>query len=131
MPRRILAYPQDVPGHFDNPNGQRLQGVYNLVAYVYGPQEEVPAGRTTLRELRALHWDSTQQSLVVPFTGDTKFTFGPDLLNLIDDRDIVQIEFSSPHAGPPPEVCSCGKLSFRHAVSYHESDAERAAGPAS
>jgi hypothetical protein len=129
VPRRILAHPQNgVPGTFDEPNGQRLQGVYKVVAYVYGPGEAVPAGRTTLRELRALHGDPAQQSLVVPFTGDTTFTFGPDLLNQIDDTDIVQIEFSSPGGGPKPEVCSCGKLSVRHAVSYHDSDAERAAG---
>jgi hypothetical protein len=112
VPRRIFAHPQNgVPGHFDNPNGQRLQGVYNLVAYVYGPEEDVPAGRTTLRELRVLHGNPTQQSLVVPFTG-AKFTFGPDLLNQIRDTDIVQIEFASmpPKVKSPPRAGSLERV---------------------
>lgn len=102
MPTRIPAQPQDVPGHLKE-TGKRVQGLYNLVAYVYGPQEDVPAGRTTLSELRALHGGGTQQSLVVPFTGDIKFTFGPDLLRLNGDRVIVQIEFAyKPQAAVTP-----------------------------
>ena len=85
---------------FDVPNGKRVQAVYRLAAYVYGPGETPPAGRTTLRELRALHGKPTQQSLVVPFT-DTKFTFGPEVLSLDNDRVIVQIEakYTPPKAG--------------------------------
>jgi hypothetical protein len=37
---------------------------------------------------------------------------------------VVQIrkEFRFPHEGPPPAVCSCGKLSLRHAVEFHDSE---------
>lgn len=120
VPRRILAHPQDgVPGTIEEA-GQRVHGVYYLAAYLYGPEETMPAGMDTLSKLRALHGSPTQRSLVVPFTGEAKFTVGSDSLGVPDDRVIVLIEFSYPDSGPPPEVCSCGKLSFRHAVSYHE-----------
>ena len=122
MPRRILAHPRDgVPGTIDD-DGQRVQGIYYLAAYAYGADETPPAGRDTLTKLRGLH-GATQELLIVPFTGETTFTFGPDVLSLAGDRVIVQIEFSYPHSGPPPEVCSCREVSVRHAVSYHDNDA--------
>ena len=126
VPRRILADPLDgVPGTIED-DGRHVRGTYYMAAYVYGPEEAPPAGMDTLSKFRALHGSPTQQSLVVPFTGDTKFTFGPEFLSLPDDRVIVLIEFSSADSGPQPEVCSCGKLSVRHAVSYHDSHADRA-----
>ena len=96
---------------------------------MYGPGEVPYASAESMAELRAKYWDPSQRALVIPFTGHT-YEFGPKLLSQTTDTTMVliRIEFQFPHEGPPPEVCSCGRLSFRHAVSYHESDAESAAG---
>ena len=122
MPRRIFAHPRDgVLGTIDD-HGQRVRGTYYLAAYAYGPDETPPAGMDTLTRLRGLH-GATQGLLVVPFTGETTFTFGPDVLSLPGDRVIVRNEFLYAASGPAPELCSCGKVSVRHAVSYHGNDA--------
>jgi hypothetical protein len=104
-----------------------------MVAYAYGPGEVVPAGidRATVAELRAKYWNSERRALVIPFPSQSgrTYEFGPRLLSQITDATVVHVrpEFSYPHEGPPPQVCSCGKLSVRHAVSYHDRDAERCA----
>jgi hypothetical protein len=78
-------------------------------------------GRRFIAELRATYWDEAQGALVIPFTGGRTFTFGSKLLRHTGDATMVLsgITFWHPHEGPPPEICSCEKLSFRHAVEYH------------
>ena len=130
MPKRIVADPESgYPGTIED-KGTRVQGIYRYAAYVYD-QGEVPyASADSMAELRAKYWDPSQQALVIPFTGGRTYEFGSKLLSQTTDTTmvLVRVEFQFPHEGPPPEVCSCGRLSFRHAVSYHESDAQRAGG---
>ena len=134
MPLRIVADPEGgFPGKIED-KGTWVQGIYRLVAYAYGPGEVVPAGidRATIAELRAKYWNSERRALVIPFPSKSgrTYEFGPKLLSQTTDTTVVHVrpEFSFTREGPPSEVCSCGKLTVRHAVSYHDSDAERAAG---
>jgi hypothetical protein len=130
MPTRVVATPErGYPGTLDEPGkGARVHGIYRYVAYVYGPDEIPYPAAESMAELRAKYWDPSRRALVVPFTGHT-FEFGTELLGQTTDTTMVliRIEFQYPHEGPTPEQCSCGTLSFRHAVAFHESDAERSA----
>lgn len=124
MPIRIVADPQGgFPGKIEE-KGTWVQGLYKMVAYVYGPGEVVPAGidRATIAELRAKYWDPTRRALVIPWRAGRIFEFGPELLSETTDTTVVHVrpEFSHRHRGPKPEVCSCGSLSFRHSVSFHD-----------
>ncbi|MGH2492300.1 MAG: hypothetical protein ACRDF9_12405 [Candidatus Limnocylindria bacterium] len=124
MPRRVVADPEGgFPGKMEE-GGTWVQGIYRYVAYVYGPGEVPPAGidLATIAELRAKYWNSERGTLLVPFPGGRTYEFGPKLLSQTTDTTVVHVrpEFWFPHGGPPPEVCSCGRLSFRHAVSYHD-----------
>lgn len=58
----------------------------------------------------------------MPFTRGRTYEFGPKLVSRVTDATMVliRVEFQFPHEGPPPEICACDKLSFRHAVSYHD-----------
>jgi hypothetical protein len=122
MPRRIWADPEGgFPGKWEQNDGTWVQGTYRYLAYVYGPGDVPDASAKSIAELRAKYLEESQGALVVPFPGGRTFTFGPKLLSDTTDATMVLIgiTFSYPHEGPPPEVCSCGKLSFRHAVEYH------------
>jgi hypothetical protein len=130
MPQRIWADPEDgFPGKWEENDGTWAQGTYKYLAYRYGPDEVPDAHAKSIAELRTEYWDEAQAALVIPFTGGRTFTFGPKLLSHATDTTMVLIgiTFHYLHKRAPPDVCSCGKLSFRHAVEYHESDAERAA----
>jgi hypothetical protein len=123
MPKRVVADPEGgVPGRLEE-RGTWVQGMYRMVAYVYGPGEVAPADidQETTAELRGKYWDPARRSLVIPFTGGRTFEFGPELLHGNADTTVVHVrpEFSYADPGPPPEECSCGRLSFRHAVEYH------------
>jgi hypothetical protein len=123
MPKRVVADPEGgFPGQIEE-GGTWVQGIYRIVAYVYGPGEVPPAeiDRATTAELRAKYWDPARRALVIPL-GSGTYEFGPKLLSQTTDATvvIVRAEFSYPHRGPKPEVCSCGRLSFRHSVSYHD-----------
>ena len=123
MPQRIVADPEGgLPGRIQD-DGTWVQGVYRVVAIVYGPGEVVDGGDcTTLAELRAKYWDPTRRSLVIPFNGGT-YEFGSKLLGQMTDAAVIQIrrEFSYPTTDGPPKECACGELSFRHSASYHAS----------
>jgi hypothetical protein len=121
MPKRIVADPETGhPGTLED-HGKRVLGIYRYVAYVYGAGEIPYRSAESMAELRAKYWDPSQQALVIPFTGGLTYEFGTKLLSQTADTTMVliRVEFQFPHEGPPPEVCSCGKLSFRHAVEYH------------
>jgi hypothetical protein len=133
VPRRIWADPEaGYPGTWEEKDGTRVEGTYRFLAHVYGPDETPHSSAESIAELRAKYWDDAVGALVIPFTRGRTFTFGPKLLSDTSDATMVvpQITFSYPHAGPPPEICSCGKLTFRHAVEYHRS-ADSHLGPAS
>jgi hypothetical protein len=122
MPQRIWADPEDgFPGKWEENDGTWAQGTYKYLAYVYGPGEVPDAHAKSIAELRREHWDEAQAALVIAFTGGRTFMFGPKLLSHTTDTTMVLIgiTFHYLHKKPPPEVCSCGKLSFRHAVEYH------------
>ena len=130
MPKRIWADPDDgFPGTWEESDGTSAPGTYKYLACVYGPDEVPDVHAKSIAELRTEYWDEAQAALVIPFTGGRTFTFGPKLLSLTTDTTKVLIGitfyYTHPQKGPPPEECSCGKLSFRHAVQYHESDAAR------
>ena len=123
MPQRVVADPEGgVPAKIED-HGTWVQGVYKMVAYVYGPGEVARADidQATIAELRAKYWDSARRSLVIPFTGGRSFEFGAELLSENTDTTVVHVrpELSYSDPGPKPKECSCGKLSFRHAVEYH------------
>lgn len=124
MPQRIWADPEDgFPGQWEDKDGTRAQGTYKYLAYVYGPDDVPDTHAKSIAELRTEYWDDAQAALVIPFTGGRTFTFGPKLLSHTDTTMVlVGITFHYLHKSqsPPPEVCSCERLSFRHAVSYHD-----------
>jgi hypothetical protein len=78
----------------------------------------------TVAELRAMYWDPALRALVIP-VGRHRFAFGRKLLSETTDTTAVQIQshFRYTTTDGPPRVCSCGKLSFRHAVAYHDTAA--------
>nr|MBA2599049.1 hypothetical protein [Actinomycetota bacterium] len=122
MPKRIVADPESgFPGTFEENDGTRAEGTYRYVAYVYGPEEIPYVSAESTAELRAKYWDPAQQALLIPFTQGRIFTFGPKLLSQATDTAMVliRIEFQYSNPGPKPEICTCGKLSVRHAVEYH------------
>ena len=123
MPKRFVADPEGgVPGRMEE-HGTWVQGMYRMAAYAYGPGEVPPADidQATMAELRTKYWDPARRALVIPFTGGRTFEFGPKLLSEVSDTTVVHVrpEFSYPLEGPPPKECTCGTLSFRHAVGYH------------
>ena len=127
MPKRIVAEPESgFPGQIEE-RGTWVQGVYRMVAYVYGPDELAPTGidRATITELRAKYWDPARQALVIPLGSRHTFELGHELLTHVPDTAVIHVrpEFSYPHEGPPPKECSCGTLSFRHAIEFHDSNA--------
>jgi hypothetical protein len=76
MPKRVVADPEDgYPGKIED-KGKWVQGIYRYVAYVYGPGEVPYASAESMAELRAKHWDPSQQALVIPFTG-TRMSLDP------------------------------------------------------
>src|SRR5687767_2986415 len=109
MPKRFVADPEGgVPGRIEA-HGTWIQGMYRMVAYVYGPGEAPPADidQATIAELRTKYWSPARRALVIPFTGGRTFEFGPKMLNGATDTtvDHVRPEFSYPHEGPPPKEC--------------------------
>jgi hypothetical protein len=127
VPKRVVADPESgYPGTIED-NGTHVQGIYRFAAYVYRPGEVPDASAESMAQLRAKYWDASQQALVIPFTGGRTYELGAKLINRTTDSTMVliRIEFQFADNSPPPEICTCGKLSFRHAVEYHERDAER------
>ena len=125
MPQRIVADPETgYPGTMEDDHGEPVHGVYRYAAYVYGAGE-VYAYAESMAQLRAKYWNPSHQALVIPFTGGRTFVFGTKLLSQTTDATMVliRVEFQLHHEGPPPEICSCDRLSFRHAVEYHVKDA--------
>ena len=123
MPKRVIGDPETgYPGTMED-HGKLVQGVYRYVAYVYGAGELPQTNAKSMAELRAKYWDPSREALVIPFTGGRTYEFGSRLVRQTTDTTmvVIQMEFQFPHEGPPPEICSCGKLSYRHAVSYHAS----------
>ena len=130
MPRRIWADPEaGFPGTWEEKDGTRADGTYKFTAYVYGPDEVPYVHAEPMAALRAKYWDEAQGALVIPFTGGRIFRFGPQLFGQITDATMVllQIVFKYANPGSPPEECFCGKLSYRHAVVFHET-ADQAPG---
>ena len=122
MPERIVGDPEGgFPGKFEDRDGKWVQGIYRYVAYVYGAGEVPYSSAESMADLRAKYWNPSRQALVIPFTGGCTYEFGSKLLSQTTDSTMVliRVEFQFPHGGPPPEICTCGKLSFRHAVEYH------------
>ena len=130
MPERIVGDPETGhEGTLDH-DGKRVRGIYRYVAYVYGAGEIPYRSAEPMAELRAKYWDPSRQALVIPFTGELTYEFGTKLLSQTTDATMVliRVEFQFPHEGPPPEICSCETVSFRHAVSYHETALSSGAG---
>ena len=121
MPKRIVADPETgYPGTLED-QGKPVRGTYRYAAYVYGAGEVPYASAESMAELRAKYWNPSRQALVVPFTGGRTYEFGTKLLSQTTDATMVliRVEFQFRDDGPPPEICSCERLSFRHAVEYH------------
>ena len=123
MPNRIVGDPETGhPGTIED-SGKRVEGIYRYVAYVYGADEVPYVHAESMAELRAKYWEPSREALVIPFTGGRTYEFGSKLLSQTTDTTMVliRVEFQFQHQGPPPEICSCERFSFRHAVSFHAS----------
>lgn len=120
MTKAVYApWDRAVPSTIDE-NGVVVHGEVIVAIMWWGPDEEAPSYARPLSEIVAEKTDPTTGLITQHYhTGDA--TMDPEQLRGIplDTPASMGFAFRYPDAGPKPELCSCGVLSFRHAVSYH------------